>query len=246
MPQHTSDTPNRALSPTIRMSVACRISVPPAIAGPSTAAMRGLSRRNPLSSGLMTPAATSATVVSPDREPSPRSVVAAPSPFSAAANASPGAESDIVCRSAPAQNAPPAPVRTTTRTSGSALASSQAPAMPRIISSDNAFRRSGRFMVTTMTCLSRSTSRCPSSPPDAMVEVEHILVCPTTGRRLRSRAPQFSPDPSRPSPAGPAVPRPPAGGRHQWARRARAARPASRARWSRRDPVGRTSRRSCA
>ena len=34
-----------ALSPATRMSVACRISVPPAIAGPSTAAMSGLVRR---------------------------------------------------------------------------------------------------------------------------------------------------------------------------------------------------------
>ena len=33
-PQRASDTPNRALSPATRMSVACRISVPPAIAGP--------------------------------------------------------------------------------------------------------------------------------------------------------------------------------------------------------------------
>ena len=41
-------------SPATRMSVPCRISVPPAIAGPSTAAISGLVSRKPLSSGLMT------------------------------------------------------------------------------------------------------------------------------------------------------------------------------------------------
>ena len=41
-PRRASNTPNLALSPATRMSVACRISVPPATAHPSTAAMRGL------------------------------------------------------------------------------------------------------------------------------------------------------------------------------------------------------------
>ncbi|SIM44610.1 Uncharacterised protein [Mycobacteroides abscessus subsp. abscessus] len=50
----TSETPNLALSPATRISVACRISVPPAIAGPSTAAMSGLVRRRPLSRPGMT------------------------------------------------------------------------------------------------------------------------------------------------------------------------------------------------
>jgi hypothetical protein len=40
-----SETPNLALSPATRMSVPCRISVPPAIAGPSTAAISGLVSR---------------------------------------------------------------------------------------------------------------------------------------------------------------------------------------------------------
>ena len=39
--QRASDTPNRALSPATRMSVPCRISVPPAMATPSTAAITG-------------------------------------------------------------------------------------------------------------------------------------------------------------------------------------------------------------
>ena len=46
--------PNRALSPATRMSVAWRISVPPAMAGPSTAAISGLVSRRPLSSGSST------------------------------------------------------------------------------------------------------------------------------------------------------------------------------------------------
>ena len=40
--QRASDTPKRVLSPATRMSVPWRISVPPAIATPSTAAITGL------------------------------------------------------------------------------------------------------------------------------------------------------------------------------------------------------------
>ena len=40
-PRRASNTPNLALSPATRMSVAWRISVPPATAQPSTAAMSG-------------------------------------------------------------------------------------------------------------------------------------------------------------------------------------------------------------
>ena len=40
-PRRASKTPNLALSPATRMSVAWRISVPPATAQPSTAAMSG-------------------------------------------------------------------------------------------------------------------------------------------------------------------------------------------------------------
>ena len=85
--------------------------MPPAIAGPSTAAMSGLVSRKPLSSGLM--------------------YVGSNSPDS---NRSVGAEDDIDFRSAPAQKYPPAPVRITTRTSGSELARSQASPMIAIIS----------------------------------------------------------------------------------------------------------------
>ena len=54
-------------------------------------------------------------------------------------------------RSAPAQNAPPAPVSTQHRMSGSASTWSQASRMIAIISPDSALRASGRFMVTTRT-----------------------------------------------------------------------------------------------
>ena len=48
-----SEMPNLALSPATRMSVPCRISVPPAMAGPSTAAISGLVSRRPFSSASM-------------------------------------------------------------------------------------------------------------------------------------------------------------------------------------------------
>ena len=102
-PQRASEMPNLALSPATRMSVACRISVPPAIAGPSTAAISGLVRRRPLSSGSTT-----------DMSRSP------------ARNCSPGCATVMAFRSAPAQNAPPAPVSTQTLISGSLSVWSQA------------------------------------------------------------------------------------------------------------------------
>ena len=170
----------------MRISVAWRISVPPAIAGPSTAAMSGLSSRKPLSSGLMTPSAMSAIVVS--------------SPSSPAAKASPGASSVIASRSAPAQKAPPAPVSTTARMSGFALASSQAAAIPSIISIDNAFLRSGRFIVTTRTCPSRSVSRCSTVPPSGMRGSRthsrfphNRAAAPPSQARTRSRRPPRDP-----------------------------------------------------
>ena len=51
-PQRASETPNRALSPATRTSVAWRISVPPAIAGPSTAAISGLRQPAALEQGV--------------------------------------------------------------------------------------------------------------------------------------------------------------------------------------------------
>ncbi len=64
-------------------------------------------------------------------------------------NLSPGESFDIALRSAPAQKAPPAPVRMTTRTSGSVLARSHACSMSCSISPESALRASGRFSVTT-------------------------------------------------------------------------------------------------
>src|SRR5215472_5179329 len=132
--------PNRAPAPAILISVACRISVPPAIAGPSTAATSGLVSRRPLSSASIT-----------DRSKSP-------SP-----NESPGCAVVIDLRSAPAQNAPPAPVSTATLICGSASTSSQAWRISVIIGPLSALRASGRFIVTMSTWPRRSMSACGCS-----------------------------------------------------------------------------------
>ena len=137
-PQRASETPNRALAPATLMSHACRISVPPAIAGPSTAAISGLLSRRPLSSGSITE-----TSSSPSRAP--------------------GWSRVIALRSAPAQNAPPAPVSTQTRMPGSPSTVSQACRISSIIGPLSALRTAGRFIVTISTCPRRSMSACGSS-----------------------------------------------------------------------------------
>ncbi len=65
-------------------------------------------------------------------------------------------------RSAPAQNAPPAPVRIATLMSRSASTWSQASRISAIISEDSALRACGRFIVTISTCPWRSISACGS------------------------------------------------------------------------------------
>ena len=139
-PQRASEMPNRALSPATLMSHACRISVPPAMAGPSTAAISGLVSRRPLSSGSIT-----------ERSMSP------------ARNASPGCALVIAFRSAPAQNAPPAPVSTQTRMPGSLSVRSQAWRIRAIIGPVSALRAAGRFIVTISTGPRRSMSACGGS-----------------------------------------------------------------------------------
>ena len=111
--------------------------MPPAIAGPSTAAISGLVSRKPLSSDLITDGSNS-----PDSKRSE------------------GEDVDIAARSAPAQNAPPAPVRMHTRTSASSFTRSQASAMISSISPESAFFFSGRFMVTTSVWPTSSTRAC--------------------------------------------------------------------------------------
>src|SRR6516162_10916175 len=152
-PQRASETPNRALSPATRMSVAWSISVPPATATPSTAAISGLVRRRPLSKGSITDASN------------------APDP------ASPGCDRVIAFRSAPAQNAPPAPVSTHTRMPGSLSTWSQAWRSSASIGPLSAFRTCGRFIVTTRTCPRCSMSACgcsvsvvvmPALPPQGL------------------------------------------------------------------------------
>ena len=75
----------------------------------------------------------------------------------------------IALRSMPAQNAPPAPVRTIERTSSSASASTQASAIPTSIGSDSAFLASGRFIVTISVWPSRSTVQCSVPPMGCIV-----------------------------------------------------------------------------
>ncbi len=111
--------------------------MPPAIAGPSTAAISGLVSRNPLSSDLITDGSNS-----PD------------------SNRSDGDDLVIASRSAPAQNDPPAPVRIATRTSSSSFTRSQASDMISSISPDSALRFSGRFIVITRVWSTRSTRAC--------------------------------------------------------------------------------------
>ena len=139
-PQRASETPNRALSPATRTSVAWRISVPPATAGPSTAATSGLVSRRPLSSASIRDRSAP-----PLRKPSP------------------GCDRVIALRSAPAQKAPPAPVRTQARIPGSASTLSHAARMMASISAESALRTRGLFIVTIRTGPRCSTRACGSS-----------------------------------------------------------------------------------
>src|SRR6266545_980031 len=74
-----------------------------------------------------------------------------------------GAPVAIAFRSAPAQNAPPAPASTATELSGSASKARKAPASAAAVGPSTALRRSGRLMVTTVTGPSRSTSTVRSA-----------------------------------------------------------------------------------
>ncbi len=102
--------------------------MPPAIAAPSTAAISGLVRRRPFSSGSITEGSNL-----PLR------------------NESAGGAAAMAFRSAPAQKAPPAPVRMQARMPGSLSTRSQAAAMIAIIGPLRALRACGRFMVTIRT-----------------------------------------------------------------------------------------------
>src|SRR5215469_1531556 len=120
-PRLTSGKPNFAASLATIRSHARTNSNPPASAYPSTAAMIGFA------GGCWTkpPKPRSATIgESPDRKP---------------------------LRSMPALNVPPAPVSTSTRTSGLASKSSTAAAMPRATSPLTAFLASGLLIVMTAT-----------------------------------------------------------------------------------------------
>lgn len=80
-------------------------------------------------------------------------------------------------RSMPEQNAPPAPVRTTERTSSSASAASHPSYRPTSIGSDSAFLACGLFKVSTSVAPWRSTVRC---------SVPRSSVPPMTNSRLQT------------------------------------------------------------
>ena len=123
--------PNTAVREATTRSQASTISVPPARAGPSTAAMIGLVR-----SRCTSPAKPPFFVIMP-----PGSVV-------------------ISFRSAPAQKMKPlsvrAPVRMPTQASSSSSRRSMAASMPSATSLLTAFRASGRLIVMTATWPSSS------------------------------------------------------------------------------------------
>ena len=135
-----SDTPKRALRPATRMSVPRRISVPPAMATPSTAAMIGFVGR-------------------PDLR-KPRSMNVGSSFIRCVRSNDPSSSGSpaIARRSAPDEKLPSAPVRMMQRMSSSALASAQASAMIASIVPVKALSRFGRFRVSCRIGPSRSTS----------------------------------------------------------------------------------------
>ena len=119
----TSGTPNRAAVEATTRSQASTISVPPARAGPSTAAIIGLVRARRA------------------MPPNPPRLVMIDGAFPAA----------MAFRSAPAENTDPSPVRMPTQTSGSSSSRSMADSMPWATSSLTALRASGRRIVITAT-----------------------------------------------------------------------------------------------
>ena len=130
----------RALAPAICRSHSCMSSNPPPTAKPRTRATRGFSMLRMTRNACVTTASYASICAGVER-------------FSA--------NSEI---SLPAQNArSPAPVRTTTRTPGSAERLSNDAARLCHAAREIALRRSGRLMVTRATCPSRPTRICLGS-----------------------------------------------------------------------------------
>ena len=139
MPRRTNTNPNRAVSAARRTSIASVIVAPTPTAAPLTAAITGLVQSKtrsvswpPLSSGTESdPPRVRQSNVSPPRS-----------------------------RSAPAQNARPAPVTITARTASSSSARSNASISSRAIVSVQAFMRSGRLRVIVRMPSSTSAAIC--------------------------------------------------------------------------------------
>jgi len=130
------------------MSVPCRISVPPARANPSTAAITGLVGRYVLSQP---------SKITPGSRASRSS--------NSSSGAAPLVSLPITPRSIPAQKFPPAPVRMQARRSASSSSRRHASLRPHRTSASTAFFLSGLLIVTTSTCSDCSQS---SALPDMM------------------------------------------------------------------------------
>src|SRR5438552_937659 len=131
-PQRRQKTPKTASVAATRRSHQSASSRPPATANPSTAAMTGLP--SSMRDGPMGPSPSSLM------SHSPCFPTAAPRRSWPAATA---------FRSAPAQNVPPAPVRTATASISSASKRRNASTIAPAVGSSTALRTSGRLMVTT-------------------------------------------------------------------------------------------------
>src|SRR5215213_9987988 len=159
IPRRANTNPSLASSATNRTSIGRVIVTPTPTAGPLIAAKTGLSDEKIRSDTVPPVSRGTASSVCTSRQ----SNVSPPPP-----------------RSAPAQNARPAPVTMTARTSSSASEASNASMSSRPISAVNAFRRSGRLSVMV---------RTPSATSEVIVSksMGGIVVHTVAMRRRHSR-----------------------------------------------------------
>ena len=144
MPRRANTKPNRACSPASRTSIGRVMVAPTPTAAPLIAPITGL--RESKMRNVSIPPPSRGTPDEPTTSLPPRANVSPPRP-----------------RSAPAQNARPAPVTTTARTSSSASVRSNAAIISLIIVAVNALRRSGRSRVSVATPPSTSSRICEKS-----------------------------------------------------------------------------------
>jgi hypothetical protein len=135
IPRRVNTNPNRADSAAIRTSIGSVIVAPMPTAGPLTAAITGLCS-----------AAKGSEATPPQSRGTPPMVSGG-----VGRSGRSGSKVDPPDRSAPAQNARPAPVTTSTRTSSSASAAAQTSPSSRAMSAVNVLSRSGRCRVSVAT-----------------------------------------------------------------------------------------------